>query len=318
MRTTTRQQRWNWAIVATLVVATFAACGDDDDQTDTAATSTTTGGQATNELDVEMIDYAYKVNGAIQSGLVTINSVNTGQEWHMAAYGRLKPGKTAADLTKALQEQGGGPEGGEQEDPTAEFIEEEMGSPGHILQPGQRQSLTVELEPGNYVMMCFIPTEGEGTPHFAKGMVSSFEVGDEQAEVAAPKEDAAITLPDNAEPTGVPPTVASGRRTFKLTSAGTKGKDFAIGQITSGEPNEPATFDKYFGTVFEQEGGPPKGAAKQAPGTLYGMTFEVDPGQAVWLTVDLKAGEVFFVNTTNAESESDEDQDDRFVKVQVT
>lgn len=317
MRTATKQLRWNWVIVATLVVATFAACGDDD-ETDTAATSTTTGGQATNELDVEMIDYAYKVNGTLKSGLVTINSVNTGQEWHMAGYGRLKPGKTVADLTKALQEQGGGPERGEQEDPTAEFIEEEMGSPGHVLQPAQRQSLTAELKPGNYVMMCFIPTEGEGTPHFAKGMVASFEVGDEQGGVAPPKEDAAITLPDNAEPTGVPSTVASGRRTFKLTATGAKGKDFAIGKVDPGQPNEPATFDKYFDTVFEQEGGPPKGAAKQAPGTLYGMTFEVKPGQSVWLTAELKAGETFFVNTTNTESESDEDQDDRFVMVQVT
>jgi hypothetical protein len=39
-----------------------------------------------------------------------------------------------------------------------------------------------DLEPGDYAVVCFIPTgsggdtEGDGPPHFTKGMVSYFEV----------------------------------------------------------------------------------------------------------------------------------------------
>ena len=313
---------WKRIVAVALLATALAACGDDDDDADTAATATGAAEGATeNTLDLEMVDYAYNIKGTVNAGLVTINSSNTGEEWHMAGYGKLKPGKTLADVTKAMQEQGGGEGegGGEQGDPTAELFEKEIGSPGHILQPGQRQSLTTKLDAGTYVVLCFIPTEGEGVPHVAKGMVNSFEVGDEKVEVAEPEADAEITLGDNAEPAGAPATIASGTRTFKLTSEGSSGKDFAIGQINEGQPNEPASFDNYFSTLFEQEGGPPKGVAKQAPGTLYGMTFELEPAQTAWITVDLKPGETFFSNTTNAESDGgDEEGVDKFVTVKVT
>lgn len=262
-----------------------------------------------------MVDYGYKVTGSLKAGLATITSTNTGAEWHMAGFGKLKEGATVEQLTAALQAAG---EGSEEQDPTAEFIEEELGSPGHVLQPGSSQSLTVDvLEPGNYVMLCFLPTEGEGTPHFAKGMIGGFTVSDEASGAEEPSADAEVALADNAEPTGAPTEVASGERTFKLTGSGSSGKDFVIGQFNEGKALE--DFDTYFETVLEQEGGPPKGAAAQAPGRILASTFEIRPGQTVWVTVDIPKGETYFVSTTNSESEDGEETtEDRFVKVTAT
>lgn len=344
------------ALVGTLLLGALAGCGDDDE--DGAATGTTAAGSggeaADNTLRIEMLDYGYKVTGDLRSGLATLESTNTGAEWHMAGFARLKEGKTVEQLVTALQSAGGeegGPAeaggatettgsgatlraagqetttttaaegGGEGEggDPFAEFVEEELDSPGHILQPGQTQTLTVDnLDAGSYVMLCFLPTEGEGTPHVAKGMVSGFEVAEEAADVEEPEADATITLGDEAEPTGVPTELSSGEHTFKVTAQGEHGKDFIIGQMDGGK--EFAAFEEYFESEngFEREGGPPKGYAEQAPGTVVASTFEIRPGQSVWVTVDVPRGETYFVGTTNIEGDDSTDTIDKFVKVDVS
>lgn len=347
---------WRAVLVGVLMAGALGACGDDDDDettTDTTAAGAAGSDDGDNTLAVEMVDYGYEVDGELKAGLATITSTNTGDEWHMAGFGRLKEGRTVAELVTALQAAGGGggeeggppgeggageegapadtsaeggepaagqegEQGGEDEpDPLAEFIEEELGTPGHILQPGQTQSLTVDvLDAGSYVMLCFLPTEGEGTPHFAKGMVAGFEVAEEAADVAQPEADATITLADEAEPEGVPTDLQPGEHTFQVTSTGNAGHDFIIGQLEEGQEFE--AFDAYFDEGFEAEGGPPVGFADQAPGTLVGSTFEIGPGQTLWLTVDVPAGETYFVNTTNTEDDSGEEQPvDKSVKVNV-
>jgi hypothetical protein len=305
------------AMVGVLALAGLGACGDDDD--DSAATTTTEAGAETgsgtggeNELSIEMVDYGYKVSGSIKAGRATVSTTNTGKEWHMAGFGKLKEGVTVAQLGAALAA------GGEsEEDPTAKFIEKELNSPGQILQPGQSQSLTVDVfEPGNYVMVCFLPTEGEGTPHFAKGMISGFEVAAGDSGLGEPDEDVAITLGDDAEPANVPGELGAGKRTFKITSDGAKGKDFIIAQLNEGKAF--GDFDTYFESEFEKEGGPAKGAAAKAPGTIFGSTFAVEAGETIWMTVDLKPGATYFVSTTNSDEGGEETTEDKFVKVDVT
>ena len=198
-----------------------------------------------------------------------------------------------------------------------EFVEKDLGTPGHILQPGQSQSISVDLlEPGSYVMRCFLPTEGESTLHLDKGMVAGFEVAGDKAQVGPPDDDATIVLADEAEPTGVPAGLKAGQRTFKITSSGTRDKDFTIGQLRSGEGFE--AFDAYFETEFDKEGGPVKGAAAKAPGTILGSTFAIGPDQTVWVTVTLLAGDTYFVSTTNSAEDPEQEGVDKFVKVTVT
>lgn len=349
-----RNRVWRGLLVGALMVGTLGACGDDDDDT-VAPAPDGAGESGENALEIEMIDYGYKVSGKLRPGLATITSRNTGDEFHMAGFGKLKPGKTVAELTKALEAAaeggGGGPEGGggapeggggsrpeggqqgageikaasvSQEgegegggggDPTAEFIEKQLGTPGHILQPGQSQSITTDvLEEGSYVMLCFIPTEGEGTPHFAKGMVAGFEVGKGESKAEEPEADETITLGDDAEPTGVPTDLKAGEHTFKVTSSGSKSKDFIVASLKEGKEFD--DFDKFFIAEFEKEDGPAKGAAKRAPGTIYANTFALEPGESLWVTVNIPSGETYFVSATN--TEGSDDTVDKFVKVNVT
>ncbi|MGH9281788.1 MAG: hypothetical protein ACRD0S_02505 [Acidimicrobiales bacterium] len=308
---------WRAMVIAALAAAALGACGDDDDDETSSATNTTAttaAEEGENELSVEMVDYGYKIEGTLKAGLTTITSTNAGKEWHMMGVGKLKAGATVEQLATALQNASPDSEA----DPAAEFIEAEIGTPGHILQPGATQSLTVDtLAPGNYAMLCFLPTEGEGTPHFAKGMIGGFEVAAGESGAEAPTEDVALTLGDEAEPAGAPTELDSGEQTIKLTSSGSKGKDFIVGQLKEGKAFE--DFDTYFESQFEKEGGPAKGAAANAPGKILGSTFEVGPGKTIWLTVDVPEGETYLVSTTNSEGEDgDEETVDKFVKVTAT
>jgi hypothetical protein len=61
----------------------------------------------------------------------------------------------------------------EGEDPTEEFAYV------HMLSPGSSNFLTLDLTPGAYVALCFIPNYakgGDGAPHVAHGMMQAFTV----------------------------------------------------------------------------------------------------------------------------------------------
>jgi uncharacterized cupredoxin-like copper-binding protein len=52
-----------------------------------------------------------------------------------------------------------------------------MGFPGAFatFAPGQSATPTLNLTPGTYMIVCFIPDK-DGTPHAAKGMVQEFKI----------------------------------------------------------------------------------------------------------------------------------------------
>ena len=310
-------------LLCAVALTTLAGCGSDDDTSTASATGT---GSATaapdageNTLNVEMVDYGYKVDGEVGPGVVTLASTNTGKEIHMAGIGKLKAGKTVADVvaaTKAPPPEGGAGEG---EDPIGALLEKEIDAPGHILLPGQTQSLTVSnvLDAGEYVMLCFIPTEGEGMPHFAKGMVAGFTVAAEKSDAKEPEADAEITLGDDADPVGVT-ELKAGKQVLKVTATGSKGKDFLVATLQPGKTVDDV--DKFFESEYEKEGGPSKGAATRIPATVHASTFEIHPGQSIWMTVELKAGEVVLNSTTNPADDAPDDAEgvDKYVTVKVT
>ncbi len=78
-------------------------------------------------------------------------------------------------------------------DPTAEPDPslpnpEEFEDVAFIPPISQDQSMMVELnlEPGHYVAVCFMPTKDEDVPHAFKGMVTIFSVGAEGEQVEPP------------------------------------------------------------------------------------------------------------------------------------
>jgi hypothetical protein len=184
-----------------------------------------------------------------------------------------------------------GDEEGEQ-DPTAEVLEE-IGLPGAFMGPGESVELTVpNLAPGSYALLCFIPTEGEGTPHFAKGMVNQLEVVAGTAP-APPTADATYKLAPGKAIEG-PATLTPGRHTLRFDAvAGSEQLEPGLARLNAGTTF--ARLDAALSELFESEEPPAKGAVATIPGQIVFGGFDLGPVTTFYLTVDLKAGNYVIV-----------------------
>src|SRR3546814_13925252 len=105
---------------------------------------------------------------AVAEGARRINVTNAGEEPHHAQVLRLADNATSADLRAALAS--GGP-------PAAAEVGTFLGGTA-LVDPrdgASRADAIVDLEPGEPVMLCFVP-DSAGEPHVAHGMVRPFEV----------------------------------------------------------------------------------------------------------------------------------------------
>jgi uncharacterized cupredoxin-like copper-binding protein len=140
---------------------------------------------------VHASEFAFASPATIAAGQVTFRLVNDGKQLHHVTVMRLEKGTTFAEFAKALK--------ANKLDPTSLTA---MGGPNAAL-PGTTIDATLTLEPGNYVLACFIPSPGEETPHAMKGMYKSLVVsaagGVQQAGSAtapAPVPDTHLVLKD--------------------------------------------------------------------------------------------------------------------------
>lgn len=124
-------------------------------------------------VDVTAIDYAYDTDvDGLEAGQVAFDFSNEGTEFHEMALLRIDD-----DTTETVEELLQLPED------EAEAKTTFMGI--SFAAPGQGSTMYADLEPGRYVMLCFIPTgstsleeaeTADGPPHFTQGMVKEFTV----------------------------------------------------------------------------------------------------------------------------------------------
>lgn len=88
---------------------------------------------------------------------------NNGTQWHELVFVRLEPGKTVEDLAKYAEKPEGPPPGGPVDGVAP-------------LSPGASNTVTVDLTPGEYGFICFLPDTKDGKPHLVHGMIQQFLV----------------------------------------------------------------------------------------------------------------------------------------------
>ena len=117
------------------------------------------------EVDVEVSGIDYAFNGAdepLDAGRITLRLRNEGAEPHEANVLQLAEGATVASVAEWFQEPAGPPP----------FVN--MGGAQGVM-PGSTTLATLDLEAGNYALICFIPN-AEGVPHAFLGMAKPFVV----------------------------------------------------------------------------------------------------------------------------------------------
>lgn len=127
---------------------------------------------ADERLTVTASEYKFEgIPSTIDAGIVAVDFVNKGGEFHEIAVARKKDGVDMSfDEILALDEE--------------EAQEKVQVSFGTFAPPGTDSAALLDLrEPGEYVAVCFIPVgstpdneEADGPPHFVQGMKSEFTV----------------------------------------------------------------------------------------------------------------------------------------------
>lgn len=115
------------------------------------------------DIVIKLADYSFTPSTPLTSGRHVIRVENNGTQMHEMVFVKLEPGKTLEDLAKWVEKPEGPPPAGPVEGVAA-------------MSPGEWNTVTVNLTPGEYGFLCFIPDAKDGKPHMMHGMVQQFSV----------------------------------------------------------------------------------------------------------------------------------------------
>jgi uncharacterized cupredoxin-like copper-binding protein len=116
------------------------------------------------DLTLTLSNYAFKFSTPPTAGRHAIRVINHGNQPHEAVMFRLKPGKRGEDIADWVLTGMKGPPPGA---PVAGI------SP---MAPGKENTLLLDLDTGNYALLCFAPDAKNGKPHAALGMIYNFKI----------------------------------------------------------------------------------------------------------------------------------------------
>jgi hypothetical protein len=121
------------------------------------------GGLPAADVVMTLNDYSFTLSKPLTAGRHTIRVENRAQQPHEIELIRLAPGKTFADLEAWMRNMQG--------PPPASAIGGVAG-----IEPGVVNNFDVDLTPGEYVLICFLPDAKDGKPHLMHGMVQTIRV----------------------------------------------------------------------------------------------------------------------------------------------
>lgn len=213
---------------------------------------------APNMVHVTATEYAFKAPDTLPSGVTTFHLMNEGKEAHHAVLLKMP----LADFQKANL---AGP-------PPPNLVM--LGGP-NAAPPGGTAEATVDLTPGSYTIVCFIPAP-DGKPHLMKGMARALEVTQGTSTAALPMADITIKLTDYAFDIAGPLTV--GRHVIRVEDVGPQVHELVFVKL------EPGKTVQQMAAWLEKPAGPP-------PGALINGASPMTAGVANTTTVDLTAGD---------------------------
>ncbi|MCA1824275.1 MAG: hypothetical protein ABR520_09330 [Mycobacteriales bacterium] len=279
-------RRWTHATIALAALALAAtACNSGTNNDNGAPAASTSPPAPVNAVAVDAIDYGYSVSGPVKAGITKLTFTNKGQDFHMLAISRIKPGKSAADILAVLKTQQ------DEKDDSTVFVEASPDIAGvpQVLTPGATTTTYPNLGAGSYGLICFFPSKTNGEPHFTLGMISQLTVQPELSETTAPQAagevsttDTALTLPD----------LSSGKGTYKYANHGAQSHALLFVQLHDGKTLADAIkwFDDYFQAKTKLEA---------RPGEVWGGVEEVQHGASTYFEINLPPGHYWAIDTAS-------------------
>lgn len=244
-----------WRPLCVLVTATACGAGKPDASRSPAPRVVT----------ITAVDFALTAPDTVPAGLTTLRMINAGREPHQAVVAGAA-GKSFGELQAALLKEGAFPDW--------------VSFPGGngVVNSGDSSIVTVNLVPGNYLILCYIPSL-DGKPHTMKGMYRRLVVVPAPAgtrAAAEPNADVTVTLSDYAFALSAPLT--AGTHTIRVENSGPQLHELTIERLEPGK----TLADWQAWMAAGMRGTPPS----QPAGGLTGP----DKGKVGWLTVTLTPG----------------------------
>ena len=112
---------------------------------------------------ITLSDYAFALSRPLAEGRQVVRVRNVAAQSHEVLFVQLAPGKSAQDFAAWTERQAGPPPG------------RPVGGTTAIARGGWND-VALDLAPGEYALICFIPDAGDGKPHLAHGMVRQLRV----------------------------------------------------------------------------------------------------------------------------------------------
>lgn len=292
-----RRHRFTPAIAASLAVAALAACAPAED-----------GGQEAADAEVVAFtahDYAFRgLPDTLPSGWTTFRMENAGREVHFVVFDRLPDGKTA----EAFMREVAAPfdsvwyrlrDGEIDRQQALTMLGEELpgwygsvrrwGGTG-LVAPGGTARTTIDLEPGTYVLECYVKTP-DGDFHVSVGMWHELVVTGDSTGRAVPEADVEMRV--SGEGIEAPDTIAAGRHTFAAH----------FGERPAGSLGGDANLVRLDGDVSLEDDVVPwmdwtnvEGLQPPAPAEFLGGTQEMPAGRTSYFTLELQPGSYAWVS----------------------
>ncbi len=246
---------------AILTVALLTGCANDGPIPRAAA------------ITISLDDFAIEAPDVVPAGLVEVHGLNDGDETHQAVFAELPDGVTANEYVSTFLQ-----------DPAATLDATDLRGGLQFVRPGHGQDVTVQLEPGRYLLWCGLPGPGPGESHLAHGMWTELTVED-RAGLDAPILDAvpsAGTIELINWAFAAPDTLRAGE-VYTVVNSGTQVHEIGMASLASG-----ATRDDVLAFLSGEApaGAPPpftdlSGTGLLSPGTRQTLAIDVPPGRYV-------------------------------------
>jgi hypothetical protein len=251
-----------WRLAVAVSVIALAACERASQETPdtTQAPAAATG--APNEMTIMASEFAFDAPDSVPAGMMKVNLMNHGGELHHVIFVHMDSGHTQEELFK-------------------EMVGEKLPAWAHVAggpnspPPGGTTETTIDLMPGQYVLICVIPSS-DGVPHVAKGMVRPLRVTPATRPSAPPPNaDVTVSLSDYTFTLSAP--IMAGRRTLRVDNVAEQPHEIVIAKLEAGKtPQDVATW------ALKPQGPPPGvpmgGTSFQPKGVTNYVTVDFTPG----------------------------------------
>lgn len=245
-----------------LAAALLSACGGESSPADQSAAASGSVSPP-NVIEITGGDYFFEAPDTIPAGATTFRFSAGGEELHHVQIVKLPEGKTLADI--AAESKGGEP-------PSWAVM---IGGPNAPI-PGVSTSVTsVELTPGNYALLCLIPSP-DGKLHVEKGMSRPLVVVPSDTPRALPEAHFTVRLTDYAFT--MPDSIGAGPHVLRVENDAEQPHEIVFIKLDAGKsPEDVASW-------VERMDGPP-------PGAPFGGTSAIAKGGVNVVSIDLPPGD---------------------------